>query len=63
MPSDDVNGPQQESEIKLSVGWQKLTKQELIEALTVALVEKIRSVEAQPRSGAIILPASADSTV
>lgn len=46
MPSNDVNGPQEQSEPKLSVGWQKLTKQELIEALTVALVEKIQNAEA-----------------
>jgi len=42
MPSDNVGLPQTNVETKLRVGWQQLTKQEFVEALTVALLDKVR---------------------
>lgn len=42
MPSDNVGLPQTNMETKLRVGWQQLTKQEFVEALTVAVLDKVR---------------------
>lgn len=42
MPSGDVKSHPPETETRLAVGWQKLTKQEFVEALTVALLDKVR---------------------
>lgn len=46
MPSDDAKDPQI-SETKLLIGWQRLTKQEFVEALTAALLDKVRDLRAQ----------------
>lgn len=41
MPSDNLHTHQTSSERKFRVGWQKLTQQEFLEALTAALIEKV----------------------
>jgi hypothetical protein len=58
MPSDDAKDPQM-PETKLSIGWQRLTKQEFVEALTAALLDKVRDrrqEEAKRPSPYIIRP-------
>ena len=42
MPNDPANTTGRDNDKKLLVGWQKLTKQELVEALTTALLDKVR---------------------
>ena len=46
MPSDDTKDPHV-PETKLLIGWQKLTKQEFVEALTAAMLEKVRDRRVQ----------------
>lgn len=41
MPSDNLHLHQTSIERKFQVGWQKLTQQEFLEALTAALIEKV----------------------
>jgi uncharacterized protein (UPF0305 family) len=44
MPDDAPSNPGRETEARLRVGWQRLTKQEFVEALTAALMEKVRDL-------------------
>lgn len=41
MPSDNLQLYRTSIERKFQVGWQKLTEQEFVQALTVALLEKV----------------------
>ena len=41
MPSDNLHLYQTSIERKFQVGWQKLTEQEFVQALTIALIEKV----------------------
>lgn len=41
MPSNNLDLRQASIERKFQVGWQKLTEQEFVQALTVALLEKV----------------------
>lgn len=64
MSDDAASKAGREGEKKLLVGWQKLTKQEFVEALTAALIEKVRGLrgdDAEARARAHV--AGADSTV
>jgi hypothetical protein len=45
MAGPNAENPVPEGEPRLAVGWQKLTKQEFVEALTAALIEKVRSIQ------------------
>lgn len=44
MLTPDVNGrpTETESETRFAVGWQRLTRQEFLDAITVALLDKVR---------------------
>ena len=44
MPNDPANTTGGEHEKKFLVGWQKLTKQEFVEALTMAVLDKVRKL-------------------
>jgi hypothetical protein len=44
MPEDAPSNPGRETEARLRIGWQRLTKNEFVEALTAALVDKVRSL-------------------
>jgi len=44
MPDDYASNPEGEFEAKFRIGWQKLTKQEFVEALTLAVLDKVRSL-------------------
>jgi hypothetical protein len=43
MPANEGTNQRRETENKLRVGWQRLTKQQFVEALTVALLDKVRT--------------------
>jgi hypothetical protein len=45
MASEKVKHQRNKVETRLTVGWQRLTREEFLEALTVALLEKLRSRE------------------
>jgi len=47
MASGPVKHQGTKTEPRLTVGWQKLTKEEFLDALTVALLEKVRSRQAE----------------
>lgn len=47
MPDDAPSNPGREKEARFRIGWQSLTKQEFVEALTAALVEKVRSLRGE----------------
>jgi hypothetical protein len=42
MPPPDVNGPPKESEDRFAVGWQRLTRQEFLEAISAALLDRVQ---------------------
>jgi hypothetical protein len=44
MLTPDVNGrpTETESEARFAVGWQRLTRQEFLDAITVAVLDKVR---------------------
>ncbi len=43
MAANEGTNQRRETENKLRVGWQKLTKQQFVEALTLALLDKVRT--------------------
>jgi len=43
MQSGERKGHAAESETRIAVGWQRLTKQEFVEALTAALLDKVQN--------------------
>ncbi|MGD0963208.1 MAG: hypothetical protein ABSA57_04805 [Candidatus Acidiferrales bacterium] len=45
MPPTDDNGHSTENEGKFSVGWQRLTRQEFLEAISAALLDKVQKVQ------------------
>jgi len=47
MPTTDVNGRSSESEAKFAVGWQRLTREEFLEAISAALLEKVQMRESE----------------
>ncbi len=47
MASERVKRQGTKTDARLTVGWQKLTKEEFLDALTVALLEKVRSRQAE----------------
>jgi hypothetical protein len=47
MPTADVNIQQTENEDRFSVGWQKLTREEFLEAISAAVLDKVRRLELQ----------------
>jgi hypothetical protein len=62
MSDDHASNPEGEIEAKFHVGWQKLTKQEFVEALTMAVLDKVRNLrrdESEKRARAQV--AGADS--
>jgi hypothetical protein len=62
MSDDHASNPEGEIEAKFRIGWQKLTKQEFVEALTMAVLDKVRSLrrdESEKRARAQV--AGADS--
>jgi hypothetical protein len=45
MPTTRVKSRPAKTEDRFAVGWQKLTREEFLEALSVALLEKVRSYQ------------------
>ena len=45
MPTTDDKGHSTENEDKFSVGWQRLTRQEFLEAISAALLDKVQKVQ------------------
>jgi len=43
MPTADVETHPTETEARFAVGWQKLTRDEFLEAIAVALLDKVRN--------------------
>jgi hypothetical protein len=43
MPTTDVETHPTETEARFAVGWQKLTRDEFLEAIAVALLDKVRN--------------------
>ncbi|HWF39455.1 MAG TPA: hypothetical protein VG322_13105 [Candidatus Acidoferrales bacterium] len=62
MSDDHASNSEGDIEAKFRIGWQKLTKQEFVEALTMAVLDKVRSLrrdESEKRARAQV--AGADS--
>jgi hypothetical protein len=54
MATSSVTAPPGDNDPKFAVGWRKLTTDEFLEALTSAVLEKVRSFKAEetePRAG------------
>ncbi len=47
MPATDSNGHSNESEAKFAVGWQRLTREEFLEAISAALLDKVQQHESE----------------
>lgn len=47
MMDGDAKSSAGEREPRFAVGWQKLTKQEFVEALTLAVLDKVRTHQLQ----------------